>query len=296
VKKTVKVLSWVVPLAIMATLGVLLAVILAELDAGDQEREAQHAEIVALQAGLDEANKRLTDEGAPTVDVPEVEEPERGSGPPVVPPIPVGPTNAQMDAALERYCATHDCVPGPTRAQVAEALAELCSEIRCRGADGEDSTVPGPPPTAEQIDAAQARYCDAHNECRGPAGENGTDGANGEPGRGLLSMQCATGGWIITYSDGLGEPDPGPCRGPQGEKGEKGDQGDQGEKGEPGKDSTVPGPPGTARPGTYACPDGEYATGFTVADDGAVTLSCQAPTPPVIGPPVPTPTPTPEEN
>lgn len=116
------------------------------------------------------------------------------------------------------------------------------------GEDGADSTVPG------------------------PAGINGTNGLNGADGRGIQSMQCATGGWIVTYTDGISS-DSGPCRGPQG---------DQGSKGEPGKDSTVPGPKGdqgTARPGAYTCPDGETVTGFTVAEDGAVTLSCQAANP-----------------
>jgi hypothetical protein len=191
-------------------------------------------------------------------------------------PIPVAPTNAQMDSALERYCDTHDCLPGPTSAQVRAALADLCSEIRCRGADGKDSTVPGSPPTDAQLDAAQARYCDAHNECRGPGGANGADG------RGLLSMQCAVGGWIVKYTDGLTDDAAGLCQGPQGVHGEQGPA------------STVPGPEGpqgTAKPGDYACPDGEHMTGFTVAEDGAVTLACQAPTPPVIGPPDPTPSP-----
>jgi hypothetical protein len=234
-----------------------------QLQAGADERVRQASEISALQAGLDEANERLEAEGEPPVPVPEPADP--GSGPPVV---PVGPTNAELDAALERYCDTRDCTPGPTRAQVSEALTDLCSEIRCRGADGKDSTVPGPPPTAAQMDAAQARYCDAHNECQGPAGLNGINGTNGADGRGLLSMQCATGGWIIKYTDGIGEPDGGPCRGPQGVPGTDGHD---------GKD----GADGTAKPGTYACPDGETVTGFTVAADGAVTLSCQAfPAPP----------------
>lgn len=250
--------------------------LLNQLAADDNESARQHAEIVALQAGLDEANDRLAEQGEPIVDVPEVEPADPGE--PVVQPIPTAPTNAEMDAALERYCDTHDCLPGPTTAQVRAALSDLCSEIRCRGADGKDSTAPGPPPSAAQLDAAQARYCDVHNECRGPGGTNGANGLNGADGRGLLSMQCAVGGWIIKYTDGLGQDDPGPCVGPQGVHGEQGAQGKEG-------------PQGTAKPGTYACPDGEIVTGFTVAEDGDVTLACQAPTPPVIGPPDPTPTP-----
>jgi hypothetical protein len=103
------------------------------------------------------------------------------------------------------------------------------------------------------------------------------------------------------------------CRGEAGDRGQAGvdsttpgPQGPQGEQGEPGQDSTVPGPTGppgqngadstvpgpqgirgpqgTAKPGTYACPDGEFMTGFTVDVEGAVKLACQDPIPPVIGP------------
>lgn len=114
---------------------------------------------------------------------------------------------------------------------------------------------------------------------RGPKGDTGDVGAIGAPGRGIQSMQCATGGWIIEYTDGL-LSESGPCQGPQGV------HGDQGPMGPPGPEGPQ-GPQGTARPGTYACPDGEHMTGFTVDAEGAVTLSCQAPTPPVIGPTTP---------
>lgn len=116
-----------------------------------------------------------------------------------------------------------------------------------RGEPGEDSTVPG------------------------PAGINGTNGLNGADGRGVQSMQCATGGWIITYTDGLTEPDAGPCQGPQGVHGPQGPQGPEG-------------PQGTAKPGTYACPDGEVVTGLSIAEDGTVTLACKDDAPPVINP------------
>lgn len=185
----------------------------------------------------------------------------------VATPTTVGPTDAQMDAALARYCSTRDCTPGPTQAQVAEALSDLCSKagIRCRGADGKDSTVPGPPPTEAQMDATLARYCDARNECQGDAGANGLDGSDG---RGILSTQCTTGGWITEYTDGFVGSDSAPCRGTNGIDGERGPAG----------------PQGTAKPGTYSCPDGEVMTGFTVAADGAVTLACEDVTPPIINP------------
>lgn len=114
-----------------------------------------------------------------------------------------------------------------------------------RGEPGEDSTVPGPA---------------------------GIDGLNGTDGRGIQSMQCATGGWVIKYTDLTTAPDPGPCQGPQGAHGVQGPQG-------------APGPQGTAKPGDYACPDGEVMTGFTVAEDGAVTLACKDDAPPVIDTP-----------
>lgn len=115
----------------------------------------------------------------------------------------------------------------------------------------------------------------------GPRGPKGDVGAAGAQGRGIESMQCATGGWVITYTDGLGEPEGGPCVGPPGPKGDQGLQGVHGEQGPIGQPGPQ-GPQGTAKPGTYTCPDGEFVAGLTVADDGAVTLACQDPIPPVI--------------
>jgi len=106
----------------------------------------------------------------------------------------------------------------------------------------------------------------------GNDGLDAADGLNGADGRGIQSMQCATGGWIIKYTDGLTEPDPGPCQGPQGVHGPQGPQGIQGEQ-------------GTAKPGDYTCPDGEVMTGLTIAEDGAVTLACEDTTPPIIDTP-----------
>lgn len=117
----------------------------------------------------------------------------------------------------------------------------------------------GPGPTTAQIAAAVDDWCNA-GLCQGAPGADGRDGADST------------------------------VPGPQGEKGEPGQDstvpgppGPQGAPGEPGPDSTVPGPrgePGTAKPGTYTCSDGEYVGGFTVADGGGVTLACRALTPP----------------
>jgi hypothetical protein len=113
----------------------------------------------------------------------------------------------------------------------------------------------------------------------GPRGPIGPRGAPGEPGDiGLTGTAGAT-----------GEQGPIGLTGPQGIQGIQGPKGDTGAKGDTGDR----GPQGAAKPGTYACPDGETVVGFTIAADGAVTLSCRAPTPPVIEPPAPSPTPTP---
>lgn len=82
----------------------------------------------------------------------------------------------------------------------------------------------------------------------GTKGDPGTDGADGRPG-----------------ADGAdGEPGP---PGPPGPKGDAGEKGDPGAKGDPG----------TVTPGTYSCPDGQYVTTVTVADNGSMTLVCQTP-------------------
>lgn len=120
---------------------------------------------------------------------------------------------------------------------------------------------------------------------RGPAGVRGPQGRTGPPGEvgppGPVGPRGPKGDAGDAGPIGTaGEPGP---MGPQGEQGPQGEPGPQGVHGEQG----AQGPRGTARPGTYACPDGEHMTGFTVDAEGAVTLSCQAPTPPVIDPPTP---------
>ncbi len=108
----------------------------------------------------------------------------------------------------------------------------------------------------------------------GPQGEPGTEGRDGR--------------------DGADSTTPGP-RGPRGFSGRDGTDGESitGPTGADGADSTVPGPPGspgpagpagndgadgtdgTATPGDYQCPEGQYVAGFTIADDGTVTLTCR---------------------
>jgi hypothetical protein len=232
--RVLKVLSWVIPVAIAAGVVMLLALVLYQLDVGAAERDEQHAEIVALQAGLEEANARLEAQGEDPVDVPDVE-----GGPEAPAPQVIlgerGPEGA----------------PGPPGVRGPQGRTGPPGEI-------------GPPGPV------------------GPRGPKGDVGATGAQGRGIASMQCATGGWVITYTDGLGETG-GPCQGPQGEVGPQGVHGEQGPMGPPGPEGPQ-GPQGTAKPGTYTCPDGEFVAGLTIAADGSVTLTCRPAVPPVIGP------------
>lgn len=210
--------------------------ILDQLAADDDERARQQSEITALQAGLDEANDRLAEQGEPPVPVPSVEPGEVTQPPQII----LGEPGPEGDR-------------GPAGVRGPQGRTGPPGETGPRGPLG--------PRGEAGIDGAD--------------GSNGSNGTNGADGRGIQSMQCATGGWIITYTDGISSPDIGPCRGPQGETGPQGVHGDQGPQGGQG-------PQGTAQPGTYACPDGEYMTGFTVDVDGGVALACQDTIPPVI--------------
>lgn len=141
--------------------------------------------------------------------------------------------------------------PGPSNAQIAQAVASYCAATGACAGRG---------PTTAQVAAAVATYCTANGDCRGPQGDTGKPGRSvtgpkgevGAAGPPPTSGQVADA--VAAYcADGR-------CRGAQGEPGPAGP---------PGKD-------GTARPGSYACPDRQYVTGFTIAPDGAVTLACNS--------------------
>jgi len=245
VKKTGKLLSWLIPLAVAIALGLMLSVVLHQLDVGAEERDQQHAEIVALQAGLEEANARLEAGGERPVPVPSV---SPGADPPPVVPI------------------------APSRAQILSAFDIWCQLESCHGSDGDDGK-PGkdaPPMTRQEIFTGFSAWCSTDPRCVGQPGADGTNGADstvpGPPGRPPTPEEVLAAVEIVCADDA--------CVGPQGVHGVQGAQG-------------IQGPPGTAKPGSYSCPDDEHVTGFTVAEDGAVTLACQAPTPPVIDPPSP---------
>lgn len=197
--------------------------ILSQFAADDSELQRQAAEIAALEAGMEEANARLEAEGEQPVPVPSV---DPGVTTPVV---PIAPTQAQILSAFEIWCDLESChgsdgkdgkdAPPMTRQQIFTGFSEWCStDPRCvgvPGADGADSTVPGPPgrpPTPEEVLAAVQVVC-ADNACDGPAGKDGAAGTDGSDGRGIAKVEChTTGDWIFTWTDGTANTVTGPCR------------------------------------------------------------------------------------
>lgn len=143
--------------------------------------------------------------------------------------------------------------PSVSRAQVDRAVVAYCSSGVCNGHA----------PTKAQVAQAVRLYCDARGKCKGDVGPQGAPGPQGDTGpQGPSPTDAQVKDAVDAYCE-----DHDGCRGPQGDTGPKGDTGPQG-------------PPGTALPGTYSCPDGEYATSVTVNQDGTLTLTCAS----VLGP------------
>jgi hypothetical protein len=106
----------------------------------------------------------------------------------------------------------------------------------------------------------------------GPPGPRGPQGRTGPPGeqgpRGPLGPEGEPG---APGSEGPAGP-AGPA-GPPGDAGPPGPPGVKGDPGEPGPRGPQ-GAAGTALPGTYSCPEGQFVTALTIANDGVVTLTC----------------------
>lgn len=104
--------------------------------------------------------------------------------------------------------------------------------------------IPGPRGASciEQIGYVRCRGTKGNSGVRGAAGPAGVNGKDGAPG----------------------------VAGPQGEAGPAGPQGPAGPAGPQGPK----GDPGTAKPGTYLCPEGQAQRGWSVAEDGNVTYEC----------------------
>ena len=213
VNKATSALSWVVPLAVMVALGLMLSVVLIRLDVGSAERDAQQAEIVGLQAGMDEANTRLEALGEAPVPVPSA---STGADPAVV---PIAPTQEQILSAFDIWCDLKSChgsdgddgedAPPMTRQQIFAGFNEWCStDLRCvgkAGASGADSTVPGPPgrpPTPEEVLAAVQVVCEGSDLCRGEPGRDGSNGAPGKDAPRVVGVECVTNNLIFRMSEG----------------------------------------------------------------------------------------------
>lgn len=78
-------------------------------------------------------------------------------------------------------------VEAENRAEKAEkTLSDLTTQNR--GPQGPEGD-PGPAPTQEQIAAAVADYCAAHNSCQGEKGDSGTPGRDGADGQSIQGPQ-----------------------------------------------------------------------------------------------------------
>lgn len=180
--------SWVALGVVAVLLGIGLLALVHRVETLDGALEESRSDRSALHSELNEqesASQALAEQvkrlgGKPVV---EPDEP--------APPLVIGLTDEQADAAVAEFCSVGDrCRPTVSRDDVREALADICDGGACDappakdgkdGRDGADSTVPGPGLTDEQADAAVARYC-AANDCLPEDGKDGRDGQDGKDG------------------------------------------------------------------------------------------------------------------
>jgi hypothetical protein len=202
-------------------------------------------QIDGLKKSVEEANRRLSAAGKPTVPVPSVS--------PVSPPeLPNGLSSSQatevrqivaselaqqkitLSAAevtqIARVAAS--LVPKPKdgvtptkeqlQAMASAAITTYCAGDRCVGKTGKPGdTVTGPPGkdappvTDEQLAVRVAAYCTSESKpCQGPTGPAGETGA---AGRGITAGPTCLGDgddsyWLTRYSDGTEQRQDGPCR------------------------------------------------------------------------------------
>ncbi|MBB4689835.1 hypothetical protein [Amycolatopsis jiangsuensis] len=84
--------------------------------------------------------------------------------------------------AVESYCAARNgCRGANGETPDFDALTSAVLARIPAPADGTDGKR-GPGPSDAQVSSAVADYCDAHDQCRGPAGAQGTPGINGHDG------------------------------------------------------------------------------------------------------------------
>jgi hypothetical protein len=140
-----------------------------------------------------------------------------GVTPVVTPPTPVtgqqglpgpGPSQAEIDASVSRYFATHPLPPGQlppvsevaglvaqylvtnppapgqnaTPLMVSDAVTGYCTAHNgCAGADGQNAT-------DEQVATQVSAYCATHNDCAGASGKDGQNGAAGPQGVSITDL------------------------------------------------------------------------------------------------------------
>ncbi len=139
--------------------------------------------------------------------------------------------DSQLIALLDKYTAlAEDCqqaVDCQTTTPAPEIVERIIENVPVQGE-------PGRPPTSDEIANAVRGYCTPRDDCRGPAGADGTPGVpgpsgqDGAPGgegppgpagadgRSVTDNQCVGEGdesyWVTKYSDGSTTNSPGPCR------------------------------------------------------------------------------------
>jgi hypothetical protein len=177
---TSRLLRFIALVFVMAAIGAAIALISHRVDTLAIQLDESRADRASLRVEVNEQNKAAAKHleqmealagqvehlgGKPVVDPAD----------PTAPPRALGPTNAQVLAAVKVICGgTSIC--SPSREQVKVALAQICGD--CRGEDGTDAKTPAdgrdgadgedaPAVTDAQIDAAVARNC-GEDGCRGP--------------------------------------------------------------------------------------------------------------------------------
>lgn len=208
--------------AVVLVTGVLVGLVATRLVAIDEEVDDNAARQAALFDAIDDLRFQIISEGEqPVAPAPERivaegpagergadgERGERGSrgergadgadgeqGPSGRPP-----TDAEIGAAVTRYCAVNPCVgppgPGPSAEQVRAAVDGYCATNGCAGE-------PGPGPSDEQVATAVANYCSS-GACTGPAGPAGPQGPRG-PAPASFTFEARNQSFVCTDPDGDG--------------------------------------------------------------------------------------------
>jgi hypothetical protein len=265
--RALRILAWVVAVALAAALvaGVVaFGDLSGRLDAAKDERAAlrqtnatQDDTLKAQQSALDKANQSLKAAGKPTVPVP--------PAPTTAAPAPDASLTEQQVRALA-YQVVSGYRPTLDEAQLNRIAATAAARVP-KPKDGTSVTVADVLPTITATVQRQVAALppaqpgkDGTNGTDGTDGVNGAKGDKGDTGAAGLGLDPARTGivdghLILAYTDGTTK-DVGQVVGAKGDDGQDGQD-------------------GTAKPGTYTCPEGEAMTGFTVADDGSVTVACR---------------------